>query len=209
VTLQNRVSPLSEIAANGERGLLMGNRGILHDAHQRLGRARWRHKNWVCCLLSFKNRHRRVMTPNHYTELFFLDEAVALAAGHRPCAECRRADYLTYQHAWQTATGSSANARSLDAALHLARIDGHGQKHHSASAESLPDGTFILIDQSAHLLAGDQAHPYAPGGYTASIPRPQGIVSVVTPAPSVAAMAAGYRPQLHPSARLSSALHPA
>src|SRR5688500_15168681 len=95
--LQNRVTPFGEIEAAPARGLFMGNRGILHDANQQLGRARWRHKSWVTCLLSFKDRRREVMAPRRYTELFFCDEAVALAAGHRPCAECRREDYERFR----------------------------------------------------------------------------------------------------------------
>ena len=104
--LQNRVSPLGEIVATAERGGLMGNRGILHDRDRRLGVSRWKHPHWVCCRLAFLGRHRPVMTPGRYTELFFLDEATALAAGHRPCAECRRADYTRFLDAWTAAHGA-------------------------------------------------------------------------------------------------------
>ncbi|MGB8623555.1 MAG: hypothetical protein WCD16_12105, partial [Paracoccaceae bacterium] len=103
--LQNRVLPTGEIVVHPARADFMGNRGILHGGNRQLGTARWRHKTWITCLLSFKGRKRVPMTPGRYTELFFLDEAVALAAGHRPCAECRRADFLRYRDAWQAATG--------------------------------------------------------------------------------------------------------
>ena len=121
--LQNRVTPFGEIAAVTARGTMMGNRGgCFHDDAQQLRRRRWASRRWICCVLSFKERHREVMMPRRYTELFFLDEATAFAAGHRPCAECRRADYNAFQKAWQRAgLPSEAKADAMDLVLHAER----------------------------------------------------------------------------------------
>jgi hypothetical protein len=195
---QNRVLPTGEIVARPFRGLFMGNRGILHDGAGRLGVSRWKHPHWVCCVLQFKNRHRQVMTPNHYTELFFLDEAVALAAGHRPCAECRRADF----NAFRAALGPDLSAPGIDAALHPARVESHSRRQirHDAPLDRLPDGTFILQDGTAHLVSGAFILPLARSGYGPARPRPRGTVTVLTPKPNLKALQNGYRPVLHPSA---------
>ncbi|MDG4649290.1 hypothetical protein P6F26_12615 [Roseibacterium sp. SDUM158017] len=201
MSLQNRVLPTGEIVADPARGTLMGNRGILHDADRRLGTPRWRHKAWICCVLSFKERKRRPMSPGRYTELFFLDEAVALAAGHRPCAECRRAGFEAFRTAWRGATGQAARAADIDAALHPARVTRRrAQVRHEAEAAALPDGAFVLMPDGPCLVAGDCLLPHAPNGYGPARARPTGRVTVLTPAPVVAALAAGYRPELHPSA---------
>ncbi len=170
----------------------MGNRGILHDASGRLGAARWRHPHWVCCVLSFKGRRRALMAPNRYTELFFLDEAVALAAGHRPCAECRRADYLRFRKAWEAAVGPAPRTGDIDRRLHAARIDGRAQRRHTAAWADLPDGVFALHDGQAVLLLRNMLHPFAPDGYAPALPRPTGRAIVLTPAPTVATLRAGY-----------------
>ncbi len=192
MSLQNRVQPTGEILATPMRGRYMGNRGILHDTHQKLGSARWRHKAWVCCVLSFKNRHRPVMQPNNYTELFFLDEAVAFAAGHRPCAECRRADY----NRLRDALGLTPPITKFDALLHTARAvpRSFGQQRYRADMQDLPEGAFILSDAGiAHLLHADELVPYSPAGYEAPVRRPKtGEVTVLTPRPLVAALQAGY-----------------
>lgn len=200
--LQNRVTPDGQILAVSARGLMMGNRGILHDAGQHLGNRRWAHPNWVACRLEFRGRHRPVMQPRRYTELFFLDEAVALAAGHRPCAECRRADYRTYQRLWQTAHGGELpRAAAMDAALHRARVRrDRGQITHDADLADLPDGCFIAEDGLPHLVLGGALHPYAPGGYGAPVPRRRARVAVLTPQPTVAVLRQGYRAMIHPSA---------
>jgi len=193
---QNRVTPQGRFIATAARGTLMGNRGILHDAQGQLGTARWRHKAWVCCVLSFKNRHRAVMTPGTWTELFFLDEAVALAAGHRPCAECRRADYNRFRAAFP---GGPMRAPAIDAVLHPARVTRtRTQVTHRADLAALPDGAFVDHGGPCLLHQGG-LYPYAPEGYTAPHAA-RGTVTVLTPAPIVAALAAGYRPALHPSA---------
>jgi hypothetical protein len=202
VTLQNRVLPTGEIVADASyRGDLMGNRGILHDDAQRLGVARWRLKGWVCCALSFKGRTRTVMAPVRYTELFFLDEAVALAAGHRPCAECRRADHNRFRAAWASATGMETRAPEMDKILHKARVTrGRAQVRHEAEAAFLPDGAFILWQDRAHLVQGGQLLPFASTGYEAGIARHEGLVTVLTPRPTLAVLAAGYAPTLHATA---------
>lgn len=201
MTLQNRVLPDGEIVALPLRGTLMGNRGILHGPDRSLGAARWRHRNWVSCALSFKGRRRTPMSPGRYTELFFLDEAVALAAGHRPCAECRRADWLRFLDAWERAHGERPSAPALDAALHAARVErgSRRQRRHAAPWDALPDGTFALSGGVPGLVRGARLHPFGPEGYLPALPRPQGGEALVlTPAPTVAALRAGYVAALHP-----------
>lgn len=204
MTLQNRVMPDGSIVAHPARGTLTGNRGILHDDERRLGTARWRHAHWISCELEFRSRKRNVMTPGQYTELFFLDEAVALAAGHRPCAECRRADYRRFADAWERATGQRASAGEIDRALHKARVDRTTRLPvtHEESIASLPDGCFIRHHGQPCLVRSGQVLPFTPQGYLAPASRPRGgSVTVMTPRPLVAVLAAGYCPRLHPSAR--------
>jgi hypothetical protein len=197
---QNRVLPTGEIVAHPARGTMMGNRGILHDAHGQLGRARWRHPHWICCVLDFRNRQRPIMQPGRYTELFFLDEAVALAAGHRPCAECRRADYLRFRAIWEAEHGTVANAAALDRALHDSRVTrSRAQIRHAAPFRDLPDGAFVLMDGTAQLVLGDALHPFSPSGYGAPAAKPSGQADVLTPAPVITVLKAGFRPILHPS----------
>ena len=205
MTLPNRVLPTGEIVAVPLRGTFMGNRGILHGADQTLGPARWRHPHWICCVLSFKDRHRTPMTTGRYTELFFLDEAVALAAGHRPCAECRRADYLRFLDAWERAHGDRPRTAGIDRVLHAARVEPRTrrQRRHEADLATLPDGTFVLHAVAPALVRGDRLHPFGPGAYRPPIPRPRsGAVQVLTPAPLVAVLHAGYPVALHPSVTL-------
>ena len=161
--LQNRVTPESEIVALPDRGLFMGNRGILHDAGQRLLRARWRHPHWVTCRLAWKGWHREVMQPRNYTELFFLDEATALAAGHRPCALCRRDAYLAFQDCVKTALyrDERLGANALDHMLHSARVT-EGQRHQrrfEAALDDLPDGTMLAIADRAEGERADTVWP--------------------------------------------------
>jgi hypothetical protein len=206
--LQNRITPFGEIVAHPARGTVIGNRGILHDPGRRLGRARWRHPHWIVCRLEFKGRRRQVMAPHAYTELFFLDEAVALAAGHRPCAECRRPAFNAFRSAWQRAFGGPAPLRApdIDRALHHARVEPRSRRQITFAAEldRLPDGAFVALAgdaATAWLVLGDRLFPYAPEGYGPARVRPSGCEArVLTPWPTVAVLAAGYRPELHPSA---------
>ena len=205
MTLQNRVTPTGEIIADPARGTLMGNRGILHDAQQRLGAARWRHPHWIFCQLAFKGRWRQVMAPRRYTELFFLDEATALAAGHRPCGECRRADFSRFQAAWRRAFGAhDASAGAIDRALHQARVEPRSRRQIRVAArlDDLPDGAVVLLpnDPTPFLVRGELLHPWRPGGYGSPCTRRSGRVCVLTPAPTIAVLRAGYAPGHHASA---------
>jgi len=198
--LQNRVLPTGEITSHPARGTLTGNRGILHDETGALGTARWRHPNWVCCELSYKDRYHGPMPARGWTALFFLDEAVALAAGHRPCHQCRHADAGRFRAAWDRAHGHTASTKEIDKSLHTARTTRARQQiRYEARADSLPNGTFILSD-APHLLTTNHALRYSPHGYTQALPRPTDTVVVLSPAPMVATLSAGYSPRLHPSA---------
>jgi hypothetical protein len=199
--LQNRVFPTGDIVAHPARGLFMGNRGILHDDQQSLGPARWRHGNWIICTLAFKGRKRSLMAPGGYTELFFLDEAVAFAAGHRPCAECRRAAYNAFTAAWCRAYGTKPGAKDIDRTLHAARITRTRQQiRHAAPCPPLPDGTIILHDDQPHLVLGPHLQPWTPAAYMPPVPRPETEVTVLTPKPLVDILRQGYVLTLHPSA---------
>lgn len=201
MTLQNRVLPTGEIRAIPARGTFTGNRGVLHDDQRRLGTARWRHKAWITCALQFKDFHRVPMTPGRWTELFFLDEAVALAAGHRPCAYCRRPAFTAWREAWTKATGVRAFAPDMDACLHKARVRrDRSQVRHAAVADSLPEGAFLLWQDRPHLVTARGIHPYSPEGYGAPLTRPEGMVTVLTPEPTIAVLRHGFRPELHQSA---------
>ena len=201
MTLQNRVLPTGEIRAIPARGTFTGNRGVLHDDQRRLGTARWRHKAWITCALQFKDFHRVPMTPGRWTELFFLDEAVALAAGHRPCAYCRRPAFTAWREAWTKATGTRAFAPDMDACLHKARVRrDRSQVRHAAVADSLPEGAFLLWQDRPHLVTARGIHPYSPLGYGAPLTRPEGTVTVLTPEPTIAVLRHGFRPELHQSA---------
>jgi hypothetical protein len=205
--LQNRVTPTSEIIADAARGMLMGNRGILHDANRQLGSARWRHPHWIYCRLSFKGRRREVMGPRRYTELFFLDEATALAAGHRPCCECRRENFHSFQAAWRRAFGAGTDAaRAIDRSLHSTRIDPRTRRQirFEAPLDDLPGGVFVLLTDDPRtplLVRSANLLPWHPAGYARPRPRPAATrCLVLTPRPTVAVLCAGYAPTLHPSA---------
>ena len=193
--LQNRVTPLGELVAVPERGLVYGNRGCLHD-HD--GRIRRRHavKRGIACRLEFKDRRRKaLLQPGRYTELFFLDEATAFAAGHRPCAECRRADYERFRE-----RVGAPGADALDERLHAERIDG---PRFRAPFDDLPDGAFVLEDGEPWLVLGSELLQWTPGGYARRRPRPSGEALLITPPTTVEVLRAGWVPVvpfLHPSA---------
>lgn len=196
---QNRVTPFGTLIADPARGTFMGNRGCLHDAEGRLKGRLSTTRAWICCLTAFKDRRRPLLRPGRYTELFFLDEATALAAGHRPCAECRRADYSRFRAAWRAAGLPGTRAPEIDATLDADRRDGRVQRHHEARAKSLPDGAMILCDGEPALIHGGSLRPWFPGGYGPPRDRPEAAVTVLTPASVVRVLAAGYAPTLHPS----------
>ena len=200
--LQNRVLPTGEIVADPHRGLLMGNRGCLHGMGRTLGTTRWRSKLWICCVLKWRDWRRDPMPPGRWTALFFLDEATALSAGHRPCAYCRRADYVEYGQAWARAAGLAQPlmAGDLDAALHAERVTRTRQQVlRPARAAGLPDGAMVRVDGAPGLLLGGRFRTWTPQGYGDPV-RPPTTVQLMTPPSSVAAIEAGYRPWLHPSA---------
>ena len=163
--LQNRVTPAGEIVAVPERGLLMGNRGCLHRPDRTLGAARWRSKLWICCVLDWRGRRRDPMLPGRWTALFFLDEATALAAGHRPCGYCRRPAYLAYAEAWRSARGLAERPRAgeMDARLHAERVDPRSRRQRTSQAPAggLPDGVMIRHDGGPALVTGARARPWS------------------------------------------------
>lgn len=198
---QNRVTPSGELVANAARGRWMGNRGRLHDAAGRLGRARWRTRAWIICRLEFKGRRREIMAPGRYTELFFLDEATALAAGHRPCGECRRADFEAFRRAWLRGNpgaepAAAAGIRAIDAVLHAERLRPDGAKRTwAAELAELPGGAMLLeagVDGPPLLWWDGRLWPWTPSGYAAPRRLQDGPVEVLTPASTCRALAAGY-----------------
>ena len=206
---QNRVTPYGDIIAVPERGTFMGNRGVLHDADGHIKR-NWQVKRWIVCVLAFKGRKRQVMTPGHYTELFFLDEATALAAGHRPCAECRRERFNAFRKAWHSAYPAATSeplptANEIDTRLHAERIGlDRGKRLYWANLDDLPNGVFIRrVDggEKACLVYDDRLLVWTPGGYAERLARPKKAdVLLLTPEATVAAIRAGYAPDIHPSA---------
>ena len=177
----------------------MGNRGgKLHDpATRTLGTRRWASRRWISCVLAFKARRRDVMGDG-YTELFFLDEATALAAGHRPCFECRRQDATRFADAWRTAHAleKAPLADEMDRALHQSRLEGRTQRAHTAAIEALPDGAMIELESRAHLIWGDALFPWTPSGYGRPRKRCAGDARILTPEVIVAVLAAGYAPSI-------------
>jgi hypothetical protein len=201
--LQNRVTPWGTIVADPARGLFLGNRGCLCDAAGRLATRRWRLQAWITCALSYKGWWRPVMQPAVWTELFFLDEATALAAGHRPCALCRREAYNSFVAAWQQGNRLSERPRAvaIDKVMHNERVHRNRSKVTFACPVSeLPAGAMIEEGGVAWLLGETTMRPWSPAGYGQSRQRPSGLATVLTPASTVAALRAGYQPVLHPSA---------
>ena len=200
--LQNRVNPFGEILALEGRGLVMGNRGILHDDQKHVIRYS-QVRRWIACKLESRGIHRIVMRPHSYTELFFLDDAAALAAGHRPCAECRNPDYRRFRDFWAACHGEPVSADSMDRQLHGERIAGRRTKRtYQDGVARLPDGAFVALDGQAWLVAQDRLLAWSSTGYAARRERPKhGTVDVLTPRSIVALLAAGYTVETHPSAR--------
>ncbi|QNG18174.1 hypothetical protein G4H71_03095 [Rhodococcus triatomae] len=199
--LRNRVTPTGELIATTSRGTLMGNRGVLHDDHRRIVR-HGQTRRWIICLLEFKGRRRTVMTPHRYTELFFLDEATALAAGHRPCAECRRPEYNSYRAAWASARRLTAppSADEMDLMLAAERR----ARPRRGNAADLPPGSMILVEHVPHLVLGTSVARWTPSGYVDPGPLPTGEVPILTPETTIDALRAGYLPVLHSSTPSSS-----
>src|SRR5688500_1253887 len=204
--LQNRVTPLGELAADPARGLVYGNRGCLHDANGRI-RRRYDGRRWIACRLRFRGWKRGpLMQPARFTELFFLDEATAFAAGHRPCALCRRADYDRFAAIWGELHPGQVGADAIDAQLHTERVaqDTRAHRLHAAVFDDLPDGTFVLKDGAPHLVLGAELLEWTAAGYARRVRRPSGKAVLITPPSLVAVLYTGWEPLvpfLHPTAR--------
>ncbi|MEM8774902.1 MAG: hypothetical protein AAGF53_07700 [Pseudomonadota bacterium] len=191
--------PTGEIVAIPSRGALMGNRGILHNTSKKLGVSRWQHPHWVTCVLSFKNRHRPVMTPRRYTELFFLDEPTALAAGHRPCGECRRQDFLKFKLHF-SAANKTTNLREIDELMQAQRVRrDRMQVRYQACAMDLPDGTFVMHKDKPYLVWRSALYQFTPSGYGGVRDIPSEQVTVLTPRCTVQTLSNGYSPTPHAS----------
>jgi hypothetical protein len=205
--LQNRVDPFGAIFRTPARGSMMGNRGgALHDDRREIVRT-YKSRRWIACVLEFRDRHRTVMSPRRYTELFFLDEAVAFAAGHRPCAECRRERFNAFKKAWplgKERQNAPLLADEMDVELHRARMNAlKGKVTYEAPINSLPNGCFVQIEQGAWLVWDDSIFLWTPEGYSKRAGRPKDLtVTVLTPQPVVECFRQGYQPEIHPSQRL-------
>ena len=212
MAFQNRVSPFGDIVTTTARGTLMGNRGCLHDQQDHPVR-QYQGRRWIICVLDFKGRMRKPMPPGHYTSLFFLDEATALAAGHRPCAECQRERFTTFRAHWAAANPELAGSatplvETIDAALHHERISDQRYQRdkrkltYPDQLARLPDGVFVVLEarDTPYVVRGKQLVPWSFAGYGQPIARPDATVQVLTPRSTVRALAQGYAPSLHPSA---------
>ncbi len=206
MALRNRVTPLGELVADPARGLVYGNRGCLHDESGRI-RRRYAGKRWIACRLEFKGWQRGpLLQPGKFTELFFLDEATAFAAGHRPCALCRREDYVRFGELWGELHPGEAGADVVDARLHAERLDPatRGPRLHAAALDELPDGAFVLEQGEARLVHGGCLLTWTPAGYVSPRSRAGGTrATVITPPSLVAVLRAGWAgsvPLIHPSA---------
>ena len=201
--LQNRVDPFAELFATPARGLFMGNRGgRIHTDDRTLTKRRWVSPQWICCRLEFNDRHREVWGDG-YTELFFLDEVTALAAGHRPCFECRRKDAEAFADLWARTRGLPVRAMApdMDKVLQAERLNGHAKRLHHRKIDRLPDGAFIAIGGEGAFAVRDGALlRWTPSGYDERRPLPRDLADVLTPPAILSVLAAGYRPQWHPSA---------
>ena len=204
--LRNRVTPLSELVADPARGLVYGNRGCLHDADGHI-RRRYATRRWIACRLQFKGWLRRpLLQPGKFTELFFLDEATAFAAGHRPCALCRREDYDRLTEIWRDLHPGQRGADAIDEQLHAERFDPatRAQRHHEAEIDDLPDGAFVLHHDGPYLVRGEELLRWSPAGYDARIARPaQTKAAVITPPSLLAVLRTDWQslvPLLHPTA---------
>jgi hypothetical protein len=198
--LRNRVTPFGELIAAAERGLVYGNRGCLHDAEGNI-RRRYNGKRWIACQLRFRDRRRSpLMMPGRFTELFFLDEVTAFAAGHRPCAECRRADYDRLTELWRELHPDQRGADAIDVQLHRERLEAR----RDAPIDQLPDGAMVVHEDAPALVLGSELLRWSPGGYDLRSPRPKrGRAQVITPPSLVELLGHGWAPLvplIHPSA---------
>jgi hypothetical protein len=209
--LQNRVTPRGVIVATPHRGTMMGIRGgCFHDDNKTLKRREWASKRWICCVLAFKGRRRELMRPGHYTELFFLDEATAFAAGHRPCFECRRADAIRFQSLWAQTIGRGIVPRAgdMDDVLHAERFVDPTTRPRRALAD-LPDRAMVECEGLPHLWFARALRPWSFEGYGPPRIAPTlHMLTVLTPPSTLAILTAGYQPMLHASVSHSGGTHP-
>ncbi|KKO44305.1 hypothetical protein WG68_15865 [Arsukibacterium ikkense] len=204
--LKNRVDPYGRLLAVSARGNFLGNRGILHNNNKEIV-SQYKHKAWVTCALSFKGIKREIFSPNQYSELFFLDEATAFSAGHRPCAHCRKARYNEFKAAWIAANTETADSKlsvqQIDNVLHKERVAKGAQKvTYTDRLSNLPDGTFVEIDRNPYLLWNNTLCQWSPDGYTSAYCNSLAIddVVVLTPRSIVTMYAQGLVPQVDLSA---------
>jgi hypothetical protein len=204
--LQNRVNPFSVITSTPERGAWTGNRGVIHNERKEIVR-NFAVKYWITCVLDYKGKRRVVMSPNRWTELFFLDEATAFAAGHRPCGFCRHADFKRFKNLWIVANGKRYGLEGnpkmdvIDALIHQERLDENGfQKTFKAELSTLPNGTFIAFDalSNAYLWYDKKLFEWAFKGYSEvkEFDKNQEVL-VLTPLSYVNVFRAGYVPQVN------------
>jgi hypothetical protein len=201
--LQNRVTPTGDIIATPHRGMFTGNRGIIHDpATRTLLTRRWASRAWLVCVCEFRGRRREVMGRGSWTELFFLDEATALAAGHRPCFFCRRDDAVRFRAAWEQGNGiEHALARDIDTVLHRERLSDGKKRLHALMIplDQLPDGAIVQQGNESYLIVQGRPLGWSPAGYRQAANALRDAM-LLTPPSTVHALGAGYRPVLHPSA---------
>ncbi len=198
--LPNRVDPFGDLFATPARGTLFGNRGgKFHRDDKTLGSRRWVSRQWICCVLKFKGRQRNVWG-RYYTELFFLDEVTAFAAGHRPCFECRRQDAERFAVLF-SGKKQRASADAMDRVLHAERLNGKAKRTRRRNLNSLPDGAMVALDGGVFAVRNNHLLPWTPSGYSASKPRPRNLeVDVLTPPSILSVLGRGYAPLWHPSA---------
>ena len=217
--MRNRVTPWGDIVAIEQRGAWLGNRGILHEGTDVV---RFHRSDlWIICRLQYKDWRLPQWKPGHFTVLYFYDEAVALAAGHRPCALCRREDYNAFRSAWARGAGAQAAsaggraaesaagragwplAKEMDRQLHQERIvrGTHRRRLHPMPWPALPEASFVALDGTPCLVLADSLRPWSPQGYLEPLARPRtGVAEVITPPSTVAALRGGYRPQVDSAA---------
>lgn len=199
---QNRVNPQGDIVSIPERGHWLGNRGVIHRDGKII--RPFKLKAWITCVLEFKNRKFEIMAPNRWTQLFFMDEATALSAGHRPCAECRREAFNRFKTYWikgnpEYGFNQKTKIGEIDAVLHRERIDDQNQKvTFQQKPEKLPDGVFVLYNSHPHLVLNGKLYPWSAAGYLKSIDLPKNqLYEVLTPSSTVNMIAAGYQPEIN------------
>ena len=203
------MTPLGELVDDGARGLVYGNRGCLHDDRGEI-RRQWQGRRWIACVLEFRGRKRELVQPGRYTELFFLDEATAFAAGHRPCALCRSADFRRFVELWTVRHPGETKVDAIDRRLHAERLDDarRGRRTHAAPYADLPDGAMVVVDHEPWLVRGRHLRRWSFGGYTDRASRKRGTAEVLTPPSLVTVLASGWSgevPLLHPSVTVDNA----